>query len=286
MRRVLLLSSAWPMAGAISLFLALAPLSACADGRDAPHARVTLLSSTLGFDPARGTRLGVHFQLDDGWHVYWKNPGESGTPPAVTWEADGLEFSDFEFPTPERLQVPGATIYGYVHDVTLLVDVAASSGSGASVQNSGARAVEIHATVDYVICADVCVRETAFPELTLPVIARGGGPSDTAEVLAASAARVPKPMPAGWRTSAINGEDSITLTLTTGRRESTAIFFPYDNGLIDDSADPVVTPQADGVTVALKKSAFFQQAPARLAGIVSLVPGRAFVISAPWRSQP
>ncbi|MBZ5525830.1 MAG: hypothetical protein LAP21_26710 [Acidobacteriia bacterium] len=50
------------------------------------HARVALLAPTTSITPGRDLWLAVHFQLDQGWHIYWINPGDSGQPPVLQWQ--------------------------------------------------------------------------------------------------------------------------------------------------------------------------------------------------------
>jgi len=30
--------------------------------------------------------VGFDLMMDDGWHVYWKNPGDSGLTPKIKWQ--------------------------------------------------------------------------------------------------------------------------------------------------------------------------------------------------------
>lgn len=50
-----------------------------------PRGSVELLSK---YDSAPRTglmKLGLHFQLERGFHIYWKNPGDSGQAPRIHW---------------------------------------------------------------------------------------------------------------------------------------------------------------------------------------------------------
>src|SRR5688572_28315343 len=53
-------------------------------------------------------RLGLHFTIAKGWHVYWKNSGDAGFPPVVVFEkAAGLGEPEILWPAPERFELPG-----------------------------------------------------------------------------------------------------------------------------------------------------------------------------------
>src|ERR1700694_3774698 len=68
-----------------------------------PQAQVRLISGGL-VPPRQGElRLGIHFRLAPGWHVYWKNSGDAGFAPAVTWkQVPGLAPPDLLWPGPAR----------------------------------------------------------------------------------------------------------------------------------------------------------------------------------------
>ena len=39
--------------------------------------------------------VGLKFKLTPGWHIYWKNPGDSGLPPEINWNLpEGIEFKE------------------------------------------------------------------------------------------------------------------------------------------------------------------------------------------------
>src|ERR1700680_4620021 len=45
--------------------------------------------------------LGLQFRLKPGWHVYWKNSGDAGYPPAVAFQpADVLGKPEILWPAP------------------------------------------------------------------------------------------------------------------------------------------------------------------------------------------
>lgn len=94
--------------------------------------------------------LGVLFQIEPGWHVYWKNPGEAGLATEVSWELPaGIELGRLLWPAPERFDQPGGIAgYGYRNEVLLAAPVIVP-GPGRG-QRVGARA-------SWLACKDVCV---------------------------------------------------------------------------------------------------------------------------------
>ncbi len=87
--------------------------SAQADGIPIPHGTVELIAENQSITAGHKLNLGLHFELEKGWHIYWVNPGDSGEPPRVTWQLPaGLAVVTKEWPAPRRLGVPSIVDFG------------------------------------------------------------------------------------------------------------------------------------------------------------------------------
>src|SRR5271157_2635626 len=74
-------------------------------GASGPHGAVDLVSEQTSVQPARPFWVGLRFQLEQGWHIYWTNPGDSGEPPRVKMGPSGRisgRPSALARPTPDR----------------------------------------------------------------------------------------------------------------------------------------------------------------------------------------
>jgi hypothetical protein len=79
-------------------------VAAVVGAADTPHVGARLVSDTASLEPGSTVRVGVLFEMEPGWHVYWKNPGDSGLATEVLLEppvgfesmdrADNKEFHD------------------------------------------------------------------------------------------------------------------------------------------------------------------------------------------------
>ena len=56
-----------------------------ANAQPAPHVRVDLVAAVTSIAP--GDLFDVVFRqdIDDEWHTYWTNPGDSGAAPDIKW---------------------------------------------------------------------------------------------------------------------------------------------------------------------------------------------------------
>ena len=48
------------------------------------HAKASLITN-LQSSSQESFYVGIRLQMQDGWHTYWENPGDSGSPFEATW---------------------------------------------------------------------------------------------------------------------------------------------------------------------------------------------------------
>src|SRR5579862_8011253 len=87
----------------------------------ATHAKVDLVAEDNTLQAGATSWLGVRFDLDKGWHIYWVNPGDSGEPPHVQWTLPaGFRAGEFRWPVPVRLGTATVIDFGYQDHVLFL----------------------------------------------------------------------------------------------------------------------------------------------------------------------
>jgi thiol:disulfide interchange protein len=110
------------------------------------HAALELLvSSDL-------TWAAIEFELEEDWHIYWQNPGDSGLDAQIKWELpDGVQAGPIHWLPPKRIEYSGLFNYGYEGKTALLIPLKTDG------EPSGA----FSADVEFLICADVCIPQEA-----------------------------------------------------------------------------------------------------------------------------
>src|SRR5262245_61280133 len=96
----------------------------------APQLQARLLAAPeVAADGSR--RVGVLFELAPGWHIYARDPGESGVATALHFEASGAEFADLPWPEPGVFRESDGlfTTYGYAGRVLLGAELIPQSGA-------------------------------------------------------------------------------------------------------------------------------------------------------------
>jgi thiol:disulfide interchange protein DsbD len=270
----------------LSFLLLTTGLDALAKGG---NVEVGLLSDQSVVLPGRPFYVGVRMKIREGWHTYWKNPGDSGLPPRISWTLpEGFVAGPIEWPIPERFADQALMTYGYRREVLFPVRITPP-------MTIRADSVTIAGKIDWLECKDVCLPGSAALRLSLPVSAKPGVPGPDARALAAALARVPRP-PAGWSLSAEAGPRAIALTFVppTGITPRGAYFF-VDQPLVTEHAAPQGFERAgDRYRVTMSPAVNASRNLARLTGVLivgssgALRPQNAVQVDVPviWGGNP
>jgi thiol:disulfide interchange protein len=250
---------------------------AASSSADVAHLHVQLVVPGQSLRPGAANDAGLYFKLEPGWHIYWKNAGDSGEPPHVKWTLpDGITASALQFPAPHRLPLGPLMDFGYENEVLfpLTINVADSVRRGPAA---------LQAKVDWLVCREVCIPGKAELEIKREVAAPGTAQS-TGEPDSSLWQRwsnsPPKPLDPGVKVVFQSTATGFRLGVDTGHREAEAAFFPADQDIVDNPAPQKVKPTSKGLILDLKKDANLSANPAQLEGVLELSGGRAYEISA------
>lgn len=187
------------------LLLTVPSTSLADDSARTEQVRLTLLAERAAAVPGKTLWLGLRFELMPHWHVYWRNPGDSGEAPRVEWQLpDGWQAGDIHWPTPQRIPVGPLVNYGYEDSVTLLVPVAVPPD-----QPVGAP-VAIAADVSWLVCREECIPQDARLLVSLPSMQADSGPAANPSF---DAVRAQWPVASPGTASYLPGDGALTLRI-------------------------------------------------------------------------
>ena len=144
----------------LTLMIGVLPADAIAADR---HIDVSVAARNADPRPGATTRIAITMTPQQGWHAYWRNPGDSGLPPEATWTLPkGVTIGTLEHPAPSLLELGGLASYVHEGAFTLLADLRIDRSIPAGMR------LPIRGTLNWLACSDsLCVPESAALSLDL-----------------------------------------------------------------------------------------------------------------------
>ncbi len=155
-------------------------LAAASDWAEEEQGRLRLISATQTL-AGEDARLGLEFDLQPGWKIYWRSPGDAGLPPRVDWGASqNLQQAEIAWPVPHRFSLFGLETFGYGDQIVLPVSARTADP---------AQPLLLRAKVDYLLCEEICIPYTA--ELSLDLAPGDGARAPQAFLIESFQRQVP-----------------------------------------------------------------------------------------------
>ena len=127
-----------------------------------PQLTVDLVAEPTPIISGKTVTLALRFNPVPGWHIYWKNPGDSGLPPSVTWKLPpGWTAGPLQFPFPEKILLPPLVSYGYEQETLLLTTFTIPEYE--KIPSS----FPVEADIEWLVCKETCLPGKAHLNLTL-----------------------------------------------------------------------------------------------------------------------
>jgi thiol:disulfide interchange protein len=215
------------------------------------NVKARLVSETDGIGPGQSIWVALELDIRDGWHTYWRNPGDSGQATKLVWDLpEALSAGDIAWTAPHRFEIAPLVNYGYAKHAMHLVKITASP----ELKSSGP--VDLKAKASWLVCADVCIPESANLSLKLPVKAAGGAIDPAAEgAFTEARSELPSASPAPASAGVENGRLVITLGKDWGPALSqikSLAFYPYGDGVIEYAAPQEILRKDGSLELSMK----------------------------------
>jgi thiol:disulfide interchange protein len=215
------------------------------------NVKARLVSEVNAVGPGQVFWVALELNIRDGWHTYWRNPGDSGEPTKLAWQLPpGFTAGDIAWTTPHRFEIAPLVNYGYAKHAMHLVQITAPKDLKA-----GAPAT-LAAKASWLVCSDVCIPESADLQVTMPAGAQAGSidPKESS-LFTAARSELPSAQPAATRARIAGDQLVVTLGSEWGATLSqikSLAFFPYDDGGIEYATPQKLTRTKDAVELSMK----------------------------------
>ena len=246
----------------------------------AQHLTAELTTLAPSINPGGTLQAGLVLTLEEHWHVYWHNAGDSGNPPKVTWTLPpGFTAGPMQFPAPSRLPLGPLMDFGYedtaAFPILLHADKSVKPGP-----------IHLDAKVDWLVCSTTCIPGRAHLGLNLTVLTAPLPPPPAVGAIGEALSLLPVPLPADTKYTVSGGKQDYVLTLLTPQDAPDPEFYPDDQDLIDNAADQEITRIPGGLQLRIpraidpetKKPTAF---PKALTGVFELNDKVSYQVAAP-----
>ncbi len=231
------------------------------------NAEVELISEQKTVQPGETFWIGVRMDLREGWHVYWRNPGDSGMPLLLEWmNPEGFEIGEIQWPYPEWIDVSGLTSYGYHGEKLFMMEATAPE------HLADGEEFTLMTQADWLICEKICIPEFADIELTLTATASDVEYDERwQDIFSETRQQLPVKLDY-WNASASFSGRTATLQLSTDAFElpdyQEVIYFAKEEGEIENGADQPYEIDGNTLTIQLEKSTYKSGDIERLWGLL------------------
>jgi len=227
---------------------------------DTGHANVSLVK----FESVQGNQtknlIGIQMDMQKNWHTYWKNPGDSGGPIKVNWSHnDNISISELYWPTPSLIPYEPLMTYGYKNFVIFPFEIINSNNKNSFIE----------ASIDFLICDDVCVPEKAFIKTNLQDIKTDSSLHDW--FLKVPAQTLP--------VKASLEKDFINIRFSSPFNVTSAIFFVDNQDIVEHASDQILSKEENNYLLKVKKIVDAEPF-ANLSGVISINNNESFIIDA------
>lgn len=256
--------------------LVLAPTVAQAVPVRTEHVEAELVAERTAWLPGAINWVALRLKPEQGWHTYWRNPGDSGLPTTLQWSLPAKwNAGDIHWPYPSVHRLGELVNYGYGEETLHLVPVEipriAAQGR-ASVQ----------ALAKWLVCSDICIPGQAELELSLPLSEIATADPVWSLRFQETRQRLPRPEPLPGRFQLADSELHLQIETAGLPPAGHAEFFAYANDLVNHGAPQRSAMEAETARFSQPQSAYLTRLPTTVGGVLvwHSRPARAYAVAA------
>jgi thiol:disulfide interchange protein DsbD len=223
-----------------------------------------LHSARAAVAPGERFTIVLRQRINDGWHTYWRNPGDSGEPTELTWTAPtGFEVGPLQWPAPQA--IPFATLVNFGYEGEVLYPIEVRAPANARIGSTAAFTADAY----WLVCSDICIPEEATLTFSLPIAAQGRDDPTWAPRVAAAIDALPTRADGVEATISAGAPAQLSVALANAAAVRNARFFPFDRDAMEASAPQAPRMGPAGLSFSLTAGVADNLGQAPLAGVVS-----------------
>jgi len=209
--------------------------------------------------------IGVLVTLKDDWHIYWKNPGDSGIPTEIEFRLPhGIANSEIEFPIPEVIASDDIINYGYEHQVLFISNLKIP-------KLLKSKDLNISAKITSLICKDICKVFDTTMNINIDLSKNYLANLEVSQLFDLTRKSLPQKNH-NLKINAVSKSDLVYLKLIDDKnlKEHNIQFLSYDTGVFKNSATQNIVRSENFIEIILASDPFRVKNPDFINGIIIL----------------
>jgi thiol:disulfide interchange protein DsbD len=199
---------------------------------------VGLVSDLAKAKPGDTVRVGFLSRPDKGWHIYWKNPGDSGRSPRLKYKSS-IGLGPSNWPVPKLFRFGTLANYGYDEPTVIFHSF--------TMPNTD---VDLSLSAEWLVCEENCIPGNT--ELSLKIPVGETKRSQYFDLFESLSEKLPKNyQPYKVEQKRINSEIHLVVTSEAPLPEEKPHFFSNQKGQIEHAALQRVVSSGDSLTVSV-----------------------------------
>ncbi|EQA35250.1 disulfide bond corrector protein DsbC [Leptospira inadai serovar Lyme str. 10] len=208
-------------------------------------------------------RLALYIKAEPGWHVYWKNPGDSGTSLRTDWKSSPPGVAaDWEWPLPERIELGDSVNFGYEKPTVLFSDYKIQKPLGSD------ESFHIEAKLHWLVCKEECVPESTT--LIIHKIEKFPPGSEKYSAYERSLKELPQTPETGLTISFRKKKDSFLFRIKGNDLPEKFDFFPEDPEIVSNQKIRTLEYSKNLIEFEIPRSEYISGDPDSIRGVLTL----------------
>jgi DsbC/DsbD-like thiol-disulfide interchange protein len=237
-------------------------------------AKLRTLTDVATIKPGEKFHVALVFDIEPGWHIYWKNSGDSGAATNVKVQApQGFTIGHTQFPRPLQIKTADGVSYGYENQVALFLEAKASDTVKPGMANFNVNA-------NWLVCKEVCligrasqaVQITVTPK-SMPIPVAPESPTAPDPAIEQFKAQLPQSLDP-VEGAEVNYDGKVLTAKVPAQDFSTAEFFPANTPGVTYGKATVKMMKSEGMLLITIPITVEPQnslgEPLRIAGLIGL----------------
>lgn len=231
------------------------------------EAKADIILDSFDIEKDSVIQAGILITLEDGWHIYWRNSGDSGMPTSFEFDVpDGIKVTEIQWPIPKIFEFEGYASYGYEDKVLFPFKLILS-------KENYDKPFLINVKLKSLICKDVCKPYNDELKKEIDLNKSIVSSSDINEIFKQTFENLPEENKI-FSISAKDFSDKILLTLNSDRinfsKLSNVHFIPYENGIFKNSLNQKFTRNKNSIELSVEYDQFRTKTPESIEGLLIL----------------